>query len=129
LDKKDELNGSPIIYAVKRGHHDCVSMLLESGANLQGEADLVLLALTRGNVPLIKLLRDAGLDVEHRPDSLHYAAHFAHVELLKYLLDLGVDPAAAMEDGGTALDTARARLVRFPDHKGLPLVIGILEKA
>jgi len=127
LEESDELNGWPIVHAIKRGHEECANILLESGADLPVGPDLVMLAMSRGSVPLVKLLRDAGLEVEQRDDPLHIAAHFAHLELLNYLLDLGMDPSVTTQDGSTALDIATTRLKRFPDQEKLPLIIELLE--
>ena len=128
IDREEMLPGSPLSYAVSHGHTSCVALLLEAGADLHAGGDLMLLAMTRGDVEMLRRLQAAGLSLTDRDDPLHLAVHYGHVVLLEYLLSLGMDAALQMEDGSTPLDVCRARLARFPEHKGLLAVAKILEQ-
>jgi ankyrin repeat protein len=106
----------------QKGKESTIRLLLERGAKVDvtGPQNISALhvAAKAGHVEYVRILLDAGADVNRA--SAHYletplmlAVQARKTEAARLLLSKGADPAAADDDGRTALD--RARKVDVPE--------------
>ena len=101
VNARDSKNVTVLQLAVVLGNEDIVQLLLEKGANPNGN---FVSAVTNSDTPL------------------HDAVRFARTKIAKLLLDHGAEVDARAEDGGTALESAAAleneEIVRLLLEKG-----------
>ena len=94
--------GTPLLYAVDKGHVDAATLLLKKGANPNErnhatDDTLLMYAAKKGNNDIIKVLITHGADVNasnkkngHTP--LTHAITQGHTDTIALLLDHGADP-------------------------------------
>ncbi|KAL4448936.1 hypothetical protein ABPG77_007653 [Micractinium sp. CCAP 211/92] len=111
----DDAGETPLLSAARRGHQECVELLLGAGAsadkaNSGGLTPLMAAALfCHGTAAAALLARGAGVaahDATHRRTALHWAALADAADVAASLLDHGADRAALDAGGATALDLA-----------------------
>ncbi|KAM5221148.1 ankyrin repeat and SOCS box protein 11 [Ctenodactylus gundi] len=102
---------SPIHEAVKRGHRECMEILLENNVNIDQEVPQfgtpLYVACTYQRVDCVKKLLELGASVNHGQwlDSpLHAAARQSSVEVIYLLTDYGADVKLRNADGKSALE-------------------------
>ena len=105
-NQMDNISGyTPLLYAVSKGHVDCVARLLEAGANVNygnaaGWTPLNLAASTlRRSADMCRLLLAGGAQFDFDPSGLrsagsplHYAIQNANLPAIRVLLAAGADP-------------------------------------
>lgn len=105
----DTSGGTPLHYAVNKGHVDCVIALLAGGTqvdvtNCSGETSLSN-AACRGEVDCMRILLDRGADVGAKSFAgmtpLHYAAGGGFRDGVDMLLQAGADISAKTKMGNT----------------------------
>ena len=139
---------TPLLMAVSQGHEACVRLLLEAGANTEGQANKedgsndgdntpLILAATYGHEACVRLLIGAGANREAAQKysgstPLILAATNGHEASVRLLLEAGANKEAKKkEDGETALDCARERghtaVVALLEGRGPPSCAEIAE--
>ncbi|KAL5033949.1 hypothetical protein BDV3_003573 [Batrachochytrium dendrobatidis] len=85
--------GASLSMASKYGHLNCVKLLLESGAVVNGDDNYALCWASRhGYTPIVQLLLDAGADINARRGcALNWAAEHGHDSTVKLLIQYGAD--------------------------------------
>ena len=129
LEKKFTFEGkwremTALVYSAKKGHIDCLRVLLDAGAdvnakNEDGNTSLIYSA-KKGHTDCLSALLDAGADVNAKDKngvtSLMYSARNGHSDCLRALLDAEADVNAKDNFGKTSLDVTGngecARLLR-----------------
>ncbi|KAL4422734.1 hypothetical protein ABPG75_008931 [Micractinium tetrahymenae] len=115
VNAEDGAGETPLLSAARRGHRECVELLLAAGAstdkaNRGGLTPLMAAALFCHDTAAAALLaRGAGVaarDITHRRTPLHWAALADAAEVAARLLDHGADYAAVDVRGATAMDLA-----------------------
>ena len=121
LNDNDFIGLTPLLLASSEMHLKVIHLLLEHGANVEGNTTKgqtpLLAACQRGNLPVAKLLLERGADANaysHDEESaffgysaLHLACHFGHMEVVHVLLAYGADVSEKSKKGGyTALHRA-----------------------
>ena len=111
------LLGTPLEWAIKKGHVSTVEALIARGANLrndasQGRSPLIRAAET-GQCRVIESLLDGGADVRSAngrgETALSVAIYYEHEAAVELLLAAGADPCQADEGGSTPLHIAAGR--------------------
>jgi ankyrin repeat protein len=138
---RDKDGKTPLHYAVARRNWYGVKLLLEYGAEVDGELAEALclsplhLAALRGSAEEVERLLNGGADPNVRDvfgrTPLHYAAARNHKAAAELLLKHGADPNAKDESGETPLDLAAWRCAVDVLELLLPLgdVNAVAEKA
>jgi hypothetical protein len=108
LEKIIPYSATPLILAAQCGQDNVVKLLLEMGADVNGEDNYGRSALaTARKISTHKLLLHSGADIEHRDidgkTPLINTAIFEHTEVLRNLIEEGADVNATDNLGGTAL--------------------------
>lgn len=115
VNAEDEAGESPLLSASRRGHQECVELLLAHGAstdkaNLGGVTPLMAAALfCHESVAAALLSRGAGVaarDATHKRTPLHWAALADAAAIAGSLLELGAELAAVDSTGATPMDLA-----------------------
>jgi len=116
---RDKEGKTPLHYAVARRDRYGVKLLLEYGAEVDGELAEALrltplhLAALRGDAAEVERLLNSGADPNVRDvfcrTPLHYAAARNHKAAAELLLSRGADPNAKDDGGETPLDLAAGR--------------------
>lgn len=85
--------GVPIHQAAKFNHHNVLSLLIDSGANLKHGYVSVALdnAVENNRLPIVKLLVAAGVGTLGLGDEMGCAVKAGHVEMVSFLLAAGTD--------------------------------------
>jgi cytohesin len=105
-----------LITASKKGHTECVRLLLEAGADKNskmndGKTPLHLASLN-GHTECVRLLLEAGADKNSKMNDgktpLHLASHNGHPECVRLLLEAGADNDVYDNYGFTPLRIAHA---------------------
>jgi ankyrin repeat protein len=105
---------SAIAYAARRGHAQVVTLLLESGADIEGGNGLSPLACAafKGQDEMVRLLVERGADIEGDTGgpgtALFQAASQGHLSTVRLLLELGASVDAKTEWRATPLLVATA---------------------
>ncbi|XP_038173028.1 ankyrin repeat and SOCS box protein 11 isoform X2 [Arvicola amphibius] len=104
---------SPIHEAVKRGHRECMEILLANNVNIDQELPQLgtplYVACTYERVDCVKKLLELGANVDHgrRLDTpLHAAAKQSSVEVINLLTEYGANLRLRNSQGKSALDLA-----------------------
>lgn len=105
-----------LIEASEKGQEDKVKLLLDKGANVNGQYQVRGMALMyasgKGHVNIVKLLLDKGAKVNakdyNRRTALMLASYAGQREVVKILLNNGVDIYAKDKNGQTAIEYAEA---------------------
>ncbi|XP_058514941.1 ankyrin repeat and SOCS box protein 11 isoform X2 [Ochotona princeps] len=104
---------SPIHEAVKRGHRECMEILLANNVNIDHEVPQLgtplYVACNYQRVDCVKKLLELGANVDHGQwldTPLHAAARQASVELIRLLTDYGANVKLRNAQGKSALDLA-----------------------
>lgn len=104
---------SPIHEAVKRGHRECMEILLANNVNIDHEVPQLgtplYVACNYQRVDCVKKLLELGASVDHGQwldTPLHAAARQANVELIHLLIDYGANVKLRNAQGKSALDLA-----------------------
>jgi ankyrin repeat protein len=138
---RDKEGKTPLHYAVARRDRYGVKLLLEYGAEVDGELAEALrltplhLAALRGDAGEVERLLNSGADPNAKDvfgrTPLHYAAARNHKAAAELLLKHGADPNAKDENGKTPLDLAVRRCAVDVLELLLPLgdVNAVAEKA
>ena len=118
---RNEVSVTALIEAASAGSVDVVSVLIESGTDVDAQREgrrgdetetALILACRRNNVDVVRLLLDAGADPNVRNSrgrtALMVASMSGRTEIVRLLLDAGADPNAADNDSDTALAMATA---------------------
>jgi ankyrin repeat protein len=110
---------TPLHIAAREGHEETARVLLDAGADVNGEkgyySPLAWAVMTeQPNLKLVKLLIGRGADVNQHERSfsetpLHVAVRYGSVEGVKLLLEAKADPMGKQSDGKTPLDLAKER--------------------
>ncbi|XP_034431114.1 ankyrin repeat and SOCS box protein 11 [Hippoglossus hippoglossus] len=102
---------SPIHEAAKRGHRECLELLLSYGAHVDMELPVVgtplYAACTAGAAVSVELLLRTGADVQigcGQDSPLHAAVRFGGADIVDLLLDFGADVCCRNAEGKTPLD-------------------------
>jgi ankyrin repeat protein len=98
---------TPVFFAARDGHVDCVRALAELGADLdkpdhQHNITPVAAAAFRGHVDCVGALAELGASLANFCwgfNPIYVAAHEGHVEVIKALAELGADLACLNESG------------------------------
>lgn len=107
--------GTPLHWAVSKGHHSMVRLLINESANIAATVDqsgqaALHLAARDGDVGMTQLLLDKGSDIEAKDSqgtsSLHFASFFGNLDVLRCLLKNGADVHVCASDGATPLQLA-----------------------
>ena len=106
---------APIHEAARQGHIVILQMLLETGAEINKQAERTQLtalhfAAAQGNMEMLNLLLSKGANVHIRSitggTALHVAARFSRVAIIKALIVSGSDVLATTNEGNTSLHIA-----------------------
>lgn len=83
-----------LLWACENGHIEVAKYLLEQGADIHAEREIVLrFALQTGNLEMATFLIENGADIHLiKESSLILAAKIANYPTIRYLLALGTDP-------------------------------------
>ncbi|XP_014646605.1 PREDICTED: ankyrin repeat and SOCS box protein 11 isoform X2 [Ceratotherium simum simum] len=102
---------SPIHEAVKRGHRECMEILLANNVNIDQEVPHLgtplYVACTYQSVDCVKKLLELGASVDHGQwldTPLHAAARQSSVEVIHLLMDYGANLKCRNAQGKNALD-------------------------
>lgn len=129
LGAKDSDGNTALLVALKRGHGNCVILLLRAIASefwgikpddvvTQFGETALHLACQKGYLDLVQTLLDVGADPGRSTicgDSpLHLAALEGHAEVVKLLLEAGAQKDSLTSNGGTAL-----HLAAWKGHRGV----------
>jgi ankyrin repeat protein len=116
---RDKDGKTPLHYAVAHRHSDAIKLLLDYGAEVDGESAEALcltplhIAALRGDAEEVERLLKSGADPNVRDvfgrTPLHYASARNHKAVAELLLSRGADPNAKDERGKTPLDLAAWR--------------------
>ena len=116
VNAKDSKGMSVLLYAAMIGHKECMSVLINNGADVNCKNNSGCAALTYsaiiGYSECISLLIEKGADVNHRQlmdmSALQYAASNGHKECMQLLIDKGADVNHIDTSGYSALSWALA---------------------
>ena len=118
LNAKDNGNMSPLAWAIENGFEDVSKLLIERGADVNGEGGEfpLLVAIKNGNENIAKCLILQGAivnfsDLSDGNTALHLAAKLNMVSLVQQLLESVENVLAKNQDGHTALDIAKKQSV------------------
>ncbi|KAK4878595.1 hypothetical protein RN001_011101 [Aquatica leii] len=111
INQKNKSGLTPIMIAVNGHYNECVTMLLEQGADPFVEDNdgntCLHLAATHEEVDLFKKFLEKGLDVNklniNGDNSLQVAIEHDKMKIAKILLDMGGDPNTVTRTGNTCL--------------------------
>ncbi|KAK6358107.1 hypothetical protein TWF730_007462 [Orbilia blumenaviensis] len=100
-----------LMYATRGGHEEVVRLLLDSGADVEGEGargwKLLAVAAQNGHTKVAELLLDRAANLEAKIDNgwtpLLLAVHNRHERMVHLLLDRGANLEAKGDDGETPL--------------------------
>ena len=114
LNAAGENGRTPLMVAIRWGHHDIALLLIRSGADVDTvDADRrsALHHAAHGNErelmrALIKARAEVDLADDYRYTALHMAAREGHLEAVHLLLEAGADVNAQIDVGFTAVDLA-----------------------
>jgi ankyrin repeat protein len=128
VDVKDKDGWTALIYAAANGHIECVSLLLERGADVNltttGQGVTALWAAARNFTGIVELLLTHGADPNKKDDTavtpLMQAAQFGSVNIVSALLKAGAMINEINEYGDTALKGA----VRYNRRNIIKLLLG-----
>nr|XP_019945457.1 PREDICTED: ankyrin repeat and SOCS box protein 11-like isoform X2 [Paralichthys olivaceus] len=102
---------SPIHEAAKRGHRECLELLLSYGAHVDLELPVVgtplYAACTAGAAVSVEVLLHTGADVQMgcgQDSPLHAAVRGGGADVVDLLLDFGADACCRNQEGKTPLD-------------------------
>ena len=105
VNQRDWEERTPLMWAAREGHTDCVKYLIQNGAEMD-----VFTAAMIGDMAEIKRLVEAGHDVNQRDEwertPLMWAAREGHTDCVKYLLQNGAQLDLTDHVGNTALHLA-----------------------
>ncbi|XP_006835675.1 PREDICTED: ankyrin repeat and SOCS box protein 11 isoform X1 [Chrysochloris asiatica] len=108
--------GSPIHEAVKRGHRECMEILLANNVNIDQEVPQLgtplYVACTYQRVNCVKKLLELGANVDHGQwldTPLHAAARQSSAEVIHLLTDYGANLKRRNAQGSSALELAAPR--------------------
>ena len=98
INKRNELDRTPLMLAAEQGHIKVTKALIEAGADIQvvnrvGFTALIIVAKS-SHTAVAKLLIDKGADVNAKCEGetvLSIAAHHLNLELVNYLISNGAD--------------------------------------
>ncbi|MDH3279932.1 MAG: ankyrin repeat domain-containing protein, partial [Gammaproteobacteria bacterium] len=113
----DAYGYTALMFAAMNGHLKVVELLLDRGADINGQSDdgrtALMVAAWNGHEKVVLNLIDRGADVNVRNEegwtALTHAAWKGHKTIAGTLLAHGADPKVKNRDGWTALDSARER--------------------
>uniref|UniRef100_F1KPG7 Ankyrin repeat and KH domain-containing protein mask n=1 Tax=Ascaris suum TaxID=6253 RepID=F1KPG7_ASCSU len=112
VDATTATNDTALTYAAENGHMDVCAALIESGANVDHEAEggrtALMKAAKNGNYGVVQFLIMRGAQVNKVSSSndataLSLACANGHWEIVRLLLDHGADPSHIMKDGMTCM--------------------------
>ncbi|NQU10637.1 ankyrin repeat domain-containing protein, partial [bacterium] len=103
LDAANDQGETALMYAIVRGHPDCVRLLVEAGANVSATTAYyqfpLMFAAGRAEPDILELLLDKGAspndETAERNTALHLAAKRNHLGNVRVLLRHGADPTIA----------------------------------
>ena len=114
-------SGTPLHWAVSKGHHNIVRLLLDRSADISATLDrtdqtALHLAARDSDVEMTQLLLDRGADIEAKDGAgigaLQFASYSGNLGIVKCLLENGADVRVCASDGTTPLHIAS-----FKGHK------------
>ncbi|VDM37893.1 unnamed protein product [Toxocara canis] len=112
VDATTATNDTALTYAAENGHMDVCAALIESGANVDHEAEggrtALMKAAKNGNYGVVQFLIMRGAQVNkvssnNDATALSLACANGHWEIVRLLLDHGADPSHVMKDGMTCM--------------------------
>jgi ankyrin repeat protein len=114
INSQSKYHGTPLYVAAKEGNLAVVEVLLERGAETEGQGVYYTNALKAascgGHKEIVELLLDKGADIDvelgSEGNALQTAAHEGHGEIVTLLLNKGADISAESEEYGNALQAA-----------------------
>ena len=106
-----KIGDTPIFSAINRGNSDILRLLIDAGADVNGESNIdrspLFRAIRDGDKEKVRLLLENGADVNITNDegetALHSAALYGNKEILELLLDYNVDINNRMKDDKTPI--------------------------
>ena len=124
----DEEGFTPLQYSAGRGHVGPTRLLLEAGAEIEGQrpsmSGMVPLhfAAYRGHLDVVRVLVEAGAVLDQLATGLgltpmYFAARQGHLDIVRFLVESGADHRVPRRNGKTASDVASQQghdeIVRF----------------
>jgi len=114
LNVEDQEGNTPAHWAIRNNHHECLSFLLRSGANVnamnrQGDTLLITACKCRNdqNLDIVRLLisynASPHLHNINEETPLHHAVVNQNLKITEFLLENGASPNAAEAEGETVL--------------------------
>lgn len=100
INIRDSKGYTPLMFAAYYGHHECVSYLIEHGADINSVDHLgnsILMAVSyKGYLEIVKMLISADVDLEYRnykgQSALDFAKIFGRLEIVEYIKNLDKNP-------------------------------------
>ena len=127
----DQWSATPLHYAARLGHLECVLLLLEAGADKEQAknddgATPLFLAAHSGHLDIVRCLSEVGAQKNQAKNNgatpMYIAARNGHLDVVRYLTESGAQKEQATHDGATPLFIAAQKghldIVRYLSESG-----------